>query len=119
MEARRKSKREYMARERAKDPEKYRKATKRANLKKYGLSLERFEAMKLSQGGLCAACGSPGSSRGELCVDHNHSTGAVRGLLCDRCNVALGYALESPAILRGLADYIERTHATDHRDSLD
>lgn len=118
-EARRKSKKEYMARERAKDPEKYRRAAKRANLRKYGISLETYESLLEAQGGHCAACENTGSARGLLCVDHDHTTGAVRGLLCDRCNVALGYARESAAILRSLADYIHDHRNTDHRHPLD
>lgn len=53
----------------------------------YGLSLEQFEAIRLEQGGGCAICARNDSP---LVVDHCHSTGAVRGLLCDGCNTAIG-----------------------------
>ena len=56
-----------------------------------------------TQNGVCASCGQPewredhrtGKIR-ELCVDHDHATGAVRGLLCDDCNVAVGRLKDDP-----------------------
>jgi Recombination endonuclease VII len=60
----------------------------RRNLMKYGVTLERYEAMLLGQGGLCAICkGLPGHFR--LSVDHCHKTGEVRALLCSGCNTSL------------------------------
>lgn len=70
---------------------------------RYGLSRQEYEAMVASQNGACAVCGSTH----RLCVDHNHTTGAVRKILCDSCNVALGRVGEDPSRLRALADYIE------------
>ena len=40
-------------------------------------------------------------------VDHDHETGKVRGLLCNGCNIAIGYAKDSPETLRRMAAYIE------------
>ncbi|MBK7092444.1 MAG: endonuclease VII domain-containing protein [bacterium] len=58
-------------------------------LKTFGITVEQYYAMHESQNGVCAICGG-NSSSGRLRVDHCHSTGKVRGLLCDSCNLGLG-----------------------------
>jgi Autographiviridae endonuclease VII len=78
----------------------------------YGLSPADLEAMRLAQGGLCAACGGPPDDKRPLNVDHDHTTGAVRGLLCNSCNLALGRARESVERLRALASYLEKARTT-------
>lgn len=78
--------------------------------KRYGIAVSEYEKLYAEQGGACAGCGyqpKPGGRR--LAVDHDHKTGAVRGLLCWRCNTLLGWAKDSPRTLRRLADYLERT----------
>lgn len=58
----------------------------------YGLSAESFAALLDSQGGKCAICRTAKrTGRGRLHVDHCHATGKVRGLLCVKCNMALGW----------------------------
>lgn len=59
--------------------------------RKFGLSLADYNKMLADQGGVCKLCGgvTPGGMR--LAVDHDHNTGKVRGLLCQRCNVHLGW----------------------------
>src|SRR5260221_104495 len=57
------------------------------HLKKYGLTPETYNKLVEDQEAKCKICG--GSKR--LCVDHNHSDGAVRGLLCKQCNSQLGW----------------------------
>ena len=59
---------------------------------KYGVSPLDFESMFNFQDGKCAicSCSFPIDSK-QWCVDHNHDTGAVRGLLCKKCNVSLGH----------------------------
>lgn len=59
-------------------------------LRQYGLTGEQFRAMNEMQRGLCAICSRPPRSGKRLNVDHCHATGKVRGLLCTRCNTALG-----------------------------
>src|SRR6266496_2487695 len=62
-------------------------------LKDYGLTPEEFDTLLASQDGRCAICRSetPKSRRnGTWCVDHDHETGRIRGLLCTACNRALG-----------------------------
>ena len=59
----------------------------------YGLTQEAYDALLVGQGGVCALCRrlpDLPTDRTPLVVDHDHQTGAVRGLLCDSCNSALG-----------------------------
>lgn len=74
-------------------PNRYRDKSYRT---KYGITLADYDAMFAIQGGACAICrepckGTPEKPYHRLHVDHNHETGKVRGLLCRRCNVAVGY----------------------------
>lgn len=74
---------------------------------KYGIGIEEFEAMLEAQGGACAVCGSHPDGR-DLCVDHDHVTGQVRGLLCDLCNRMLGQAGDNPDLLDRGAAYLRQ-----------
>ena len=73
----------------------------------YGLPAGRFKQMLLEQAGVCAVCGAPPRKRA-LNVDHCHMTGAVRGLLCDACNIAIGMLCDSPERLERAAAYLRR-----------
>jgi len=62
---------------------------RRGQLKRlYGLSPADYDALLAKQDGVCAICGKPPEET--LCVDHCHATGTIRGLLCRKCNIALG-----------------------------
>lgn len=64
----------------------------------YGITQEDYDAMVIAQGDRCAICGTiekGGNSKKYWHVDHNHETGRVRGLLCHRCNVAIGFMKEN------------------------
>lgn len=84
-------------------------------LRKYGLTLEQFTRMIDDQEGRCAVCFvaldfmAPAKDNSSACVDHCHTTGKVRGLLCKRCNLGLGFAQDNPTILRNMAEYLERS----------
>ena len=56
----------------------------------YGISLNTYERLLKKQNGVCAICKHICTTGKNLSVDHNHSTGKVRGLLCRRCNLVLG-----------------------------
>jgi hypothetical protein len=73
---------------------------------KYGLTKQQFEAILISQNGVCDICKIPTAD--SLLVDHCHSTGKVRGLLCNRCNSALGYVRDNTEIIGRLSDYIKK-----------
>jgi hypothetical protein len=80
-------------------------ADRKSHLKrKYGITLEDFEALLAAQGGGCAICGREGVDH----VDHDHRTGRVRGILCFRCNVALGQLDDDPERLLAALTYISR-----------
>ena len=72
---------------------------------RYGISLEQYNEMYEKQGGVCAVCKE--ESNKKLCVDHDHNTGQVRALVCDRCNRAMGAANDDPTILKLCAEYLE------------
>lgn len=89
-----------------KDPSKSReKHLKR----KYGITIEDYNKLKTKQGCRCAVCNSHESieKNGVFQVDHCHETGAVRGLLCVRCNFMIGYSRDNHETLRSAADYLE------------
>lgn len=60
-------------------------------LKKFNLSQEQLDVLEAKQGGVCAICGCPPKNPPTLAIDHNHSTGKIRGLLCGTCNTRLGF----------------------------
>ena len=77
--------------------------------RKYGIGEETFFRMLDEQDGRCAICREaelPGISTH---VDHCHKTGAVRGLLCENCNRALGIMKDNPVRLRAAAAYLEKS----------
>lgn len=90
----------------------HRKVKMAWDLKKYGLSLDDYDSMLKAQAGRCAICrreeiGGRGILR-KLAVDHCHLTGCVRGLLCNRCNAALGMVRDDASVLRAMILYLEK-----------
>lgn len=82
---------------------------RRKRLKIYGLSEDDYERMNEQQQGLCAICGGTRVRAGTtgLVVDHDHETGAVRGLLCSSCNTGIGHMQESKSVLMAAIRYLE------------
>jgi len=80
------------------------------HLQRYGITVEQYKAMVDEQEGLCAICGTsePGEWFTRLVVDHCHSTGKVRGLLCAKCNRGLGQFKDNPQMLRSAIAYLEK-----------
>jgi hypothetical protein len=84
-----------------------------ARLRRFGITPERYAEMLAAQGGVCAICGRPETSKFQgrlraLAVDHDHGTGAVRELLCCGCNQGLGGFRDDPALLEAAAAYLRR-----------
>ena len=71
----------------------------------YKLSLRGYEDILIKQDHRCAIC-RKGYNR-SLHVDHNHATGSIRGLLCFKCNAAIGYIDDNPEVARTMAIYLE------------
>lgn len=114
---------------REKAPEKYRAASRRyyqENIEKrrsyerkracakYGLTVDQFDSMLDQQSGKCAICGADfafleGDQNLRPRIDHCHETGEVRGLLCNKCNRALGLFADDEEILRRALKYIQES----------
>jgi hypothetical protein len=77
----------------------------------YGMSRADYAAQLARQGGVCAICAKP--SEKTLCVDHCHSTGTIRGLLCRKCNLGLGCLADDQAALIAALAYLG--HRTSDR----
>jgi hypothetical protein len=73
---------------------------------RYGITVEEYNGMVDEQSGLCAICSICPSS--PLVIDHCHSTGEVRGLLCILCNQAIGMLKDDPEILQSAIEYLKK-----------
>lgn len=89
---------------------------KNAALKrKYGITLEQYLDIYRRQNGLCQICKNHSDTfEDDLVVDHNHTTGKVRGLLCHGCNLSLGNIKENINSAIGLVEYI-RENSTENK----
>ena len=102
--------------QRDKDKHQRNKAHRRNHhlVKLYGITQEQYNEMFIKQGGVCAICHKPETAVHpitgliqNLAVDHNHKTGKVRGLLCDKHNRGLGYFDDNAAELLNAAHYLQ------------
>jgi hypothetical protein len=74
----------------------------------YGMTKEHFENTLKKQNGKCKICCSTSPGKGNyFAVDHCHTTGKIRGLLCNNCNLALGLMGDDPKLLQDAAKYLE------------
>lgn len=72
----------------------------------YGINIDEYEAMEKSQNYSCKICGGKQTDGRGLAVDHCHSTGKIRGLLCSKCNRALGGFNDDPELLDKAKNYL-------------
>lgn len=86
--------------------EKRKQIKRRALLKRYGLTLEAYEAWLIKQHNKCRICLRSFDEKYIPNVDHNHATGKVRGILCSPCNRSIGLLKESPFILARIVNYL-------------
>lgn len=75
--------------------------------RKYGITLEQYEYQLNIQLGGCAVCKQACETGNRLAVDHNHSTGKIRGLLCKNCNIALGALKEDEDLIWNMLEYLK------------
>jgi hypothetical protein len=74
----------------------------------YNITLETYNEMFVNQEGKCLICGTHQNElKRALSVDHDHITGKVRGLLCNKCNFILGHSRENIDILKSVIKYLE------------
>lgn len=90
------------------NPESIQKTNRKVRLKReYGITQAEYLRMLRVQKDGCAICGEKNHDGQELCIDHDHKTGRVRGLLCHNCNRALGLVEDDPERLKKLAAYVQ------------
>jgi len=77
--------------------------------RKYGITADEYDQMLESQNGVCLICSGPPPNGRPLVVDHCHSTGDVRGLLCNNCNALLGMAADDIQRLTAAITYLEKS----------
>lgn len=76
--------------------------------RKYGITKEQYQILNDLQIGVCAICKLTCVTGHPLSVDHDHDTGQVRGLLCRKCNLILGFVYEDDKIIYNMLDYIAK-----------
>ena len=77
---------------------------KRKFLKKYKLTIAEYDEMIIKQQGKCTICGEQPD---KICIDHDHKTGKVRGILCSNCNSGLGFFKDNTYKLLAAIDYLK------------
>ncbi len=84
------------------------KSRKYAMLRKYGMTQEDADKMLADQGGVCAIChaDNPQRKNSDWSIDHCHTTGRVRGILCTPCNTMLGNARDNKQTLANAIQYL-------------
>lgn len=88
--------------------------------RRFSIDNEQYQQMFAAQNGVCAICEKPEKRRAKngqirwLAVDHDHSTGANRDLLCSDCNQMIGFACDDPDVLLKAISYLRRHKKTDN-----
>lgn len=91
------------------NPERTKANGRKGHLRRtYGLALDSYEDLLIAQGNRCAICRN-GLIENHTCVDHDHDTGTVRGVLCRKCNTGLGQFNDEPLIIEAALAYLLST----------
>ena len=99
---------EWKRRNREENRDRIAASNRRGHLRrKYGLTIDEFEFLRVVQGDRCAICNELDPAG--LHIDHDHETGSIRGLLCGKCNKAIGLLREEPALFDAASRYLQRT----------
>jgi hypothetical protein len=77
-------------------------------VKAYGITVSDFLTMLKKQNHKCGVCGTELMVDKSTCVDHCHTTGAVRGIVCTNCNLLLGHSKDSIEILKSAQKYLQK-----------
>lgn len=80
----------------------------------YGITLSQFDEVFLKQLGKCKVCRVKFASESDGHIDHDHSTGRVRGILCRSCNLSIGFANDNASRLRALAKYLDNYESSNN-----
>tara|TARA_Y100000310_G_scaffold239682_1_gene243385 strand:+ start:21471 stop:21884 length:414 start_codon:yes stop_codon:yes gene_type:complete len=78
--------------------------------KRYGITIEQYDKMYAEQDGKCLICKKECRTYDKLTVDHDHSTGEFRGLLCSVCNRGLGMFYDNTKLLEQAIKYLDLTN---------
>ena len=98
-----------------KNPEKVRLHSARARWRRMGLDPDEVELLIEAHDGRCDICGVQ-PDIGKLCVDHDHVSGDLRGLLCSMCNLGLGHFRDNETLLRDAITYLKGRTREDQRE---
>ena len=89
--------------------------SRKNEIEKYGIDKAIYENMLRNQNGECKICKSsnPGNGKNNMLIDHCHITQKVRGLLCIKCNFAIGLMMDDPKLLIKAAEYLDESTTTN------
>jgi hypothetical protein len=108
--------------------EKLRARARKRKLLAYGLGEGEYQRLFIAQNGRCAICGcepqvkknrSVMAVRHDFCIDHDHATGVVRGLLCTPCNLIIGNAYERGDVLERAIQYLKDVANREHQRTVE
>ncbi len=80
--------------------------------RRFGITYAEYQKLLEKQGGACAICKKPETIKSKkritrLAVDHCHTTGKIRGILCFKCNTSIGLVENNPELLNNIKNYLE------------
>ncbi len=88
-------------------------------MRKFGITIEEYDAMSSAQNGVCAICENYCATGYKLAVDHNHKTGKIRALLCKNCNTAIGLLKENTDTMTKAIKYLEFHNFVDSTEEME